>query len=285
MLSQRRSKKEKRETCIKFIIVTAGACVMLYPLVWMVSSSFKPEILIFRELGLIPTEITLDNYLLGWSSMPGINFTLFFRNTLLLVLFCIIGNIISCSMTAYAFARLDLIGKKIFFGILLVTMMLPFHVVLLPRFIIFTKLGWVNTYLPLIIPSFLAGNGFFCYMLIQFMRSIPRELDQAAIIDGCGPIQTYIRIIMPLCRSALALVMVLTLIWTWNDFFSQLIYIGNPKLFTVALGLRTFIDATGASYYGQLFAMSTVSLLPIILFFVFTQKQLMGGIAIQGLKG
>jgi multiple sugar transport system permease protein len=122
-------------------------------------------------------------------------------------------------------------------------------------------------------------------MLVQFMRGIPRDLDQAATIDGCGPAQIYLRIILPLCHSALALVTVLTLIWTWNDFFSQLIYIGNPQLFTVALGLRTFIDATGASNYGQLFAMSTVSLLPIIIFFVFAQKQLMGGIAIQGLKG
>lgn len=277
--------RDKRETVIKLLIVTAGACVMLYPLIWMVSSSLKPEVLIFKELGLIPAQITLDNYLSGWSSMPGINFTLFFRNTLLLVLFCIAGNVISCSMTAYVFARLKIFGEKIFFGMLLGTMMLPFHVVLLPRFIIFTRLGWVNTYLPLIVPTFLASNGFFCFMLVQFMRSIPRDLDQAATIDGCGPVQIYIRIIMPLCRSALALVMVLTLIWTWNDFFSQLIYIGNPRLFTVALGLRTFIDATGASNYGQLFAMSTVSLLPIILFFIFAQKQLMGGIAIQGLKG
>jgi multiple sugar transport system permease protein len=277
--------QSKSEVIIKLIVLVAGAFVMLYPLLWMVSSSFKPEATIFKQLGLIPAQVTLDNYIHGWSSMPGIDFTLFFKNTFALVIFCIIGNVISCSMTGYAFARLEMIGKKVFFGILLGTMMLPFHVVLLPRFLIFTKLGWVNTYLPLVIPTFLAGNGFFCYMLLQFMRSIPRELDQAATIDGCGPVQIYIRIIMPLCHSALALVMVLTLIWTWNDFFSQLIYIGNPKLFTVALGLRTFIDATGASNYGQLFAMSTVSLLPIIIFFIFAQKQLMGGIAIQGIKG
>jgi multiple sugar transport system permease protein len=267
------------------IVLIAGAFVMLYPLIWMVSSSFKPEVLIFKQPGLIPTAFTLDNYIYGWSSMPGIDFTLFFKNTLTLVIFCIIGNVISCSMTGYAFARLELIGKNVLFAVLLGTMMLPFHVVLLPRFIIFTRLGWVNTYLPLIVPSYLAGNGFFCYMLAQFMRGIPRDLDQAATIDGCGPVQIYLRIILPLCHSALALVMVLTLIWTWNDFFSQLIYIGNPQLFTVALGLRTFIDVTGASNYGQLFAMSTVSLLPIIIFFVFAQKQLMGGIAIQGLKG
>jgi multiple sugar transport system permease protein len=275
----------KTATIIKTAVLIAGAFVMLYPLIWMVSSSFKPEVLIFKQPGLIPTAFTLDNYIYGWSSMPGIDFTMFFKNTLTLVVFCVIGNVISCSMTGYAFARLELIGKNVLFAVLLGTMMLPFHVVLLPRFIIFTRLGWVNTYLPLIVPSYLAGNGFFCYMLVQFMRGIPRDLDQAATIDGCGPVQIYLRIILPLCHSALALVMVLTLIWTWNDFFSQLIYIGNPQLFTVALGLRTFIDATGASNYGQLFAMSTVSLLPIIIFFVFAQKQLMGGIAIQGLKG
>jgi multiple sugar transport system permease protein len=275
----------KIEIIIKVILLAAGALLMLYPLFWLVSSSFKPEVLIFREMGLIPTAFTLDNYIYGWSSMPGINFALFFKNTLALVAFCITGNIVSCSMTGYAFARLELIGKNLLFAVLLGTMMLPFHVVLLPRFIIFTKLGWVNTYLPLIVPSFLAGNGFFCYMLVQFMRGIPRDLDQAATIDGCGPVQIYLRIILPLCHSALALVTVLTLIWTWNDFFSQLIYIGNPQLFTVALGLRTFIDATGASNYGQLFAMSTVSLLPIIVFFIFAQKQLMGGMAVQGLKG
>jgi multiple sugar transport system permease protein len=267
------------------LIIIAGAAIMLYPLAWMIASSLKPEALIFRELGLIPSAITFDNYLKGWSSMPGINFTLFFRNTFILVFFSIIGNAVSCSMTGYAFARLEIIGKNILFGILLGTMMLPFHVVLLPRFLIFTKLGWVNTYLPLIVPTFLASQGFFCYMMAQFMRGIPREMDQAATIDGCGPVQIYLRITMPLSRSALALVMVLTMIWTWNDFFSQLIYIGNPRLFTVALGLRTFIDATGASNYGQLFAMSTITLLPIIIFFIFAQKQLMGGIAVQGLKG
>jgi multiple sugar transport system permease protein len=139
--------------------------------------------------------------------------------------------------------------------------------------------------LPLIVPKFLATEGFFCFMLVQFMRGIPRELDQAATIDGCGPVQIFIRIMIPLCKSALALVVVLTIIWTWNDFFSQLIYIGNPALFTVALGLRLFIDGTGVSVFGQLFAMSIISLMPIIIFFFLAQNNLMGGIAIQGLKG
>jgi multiple sugar transport system permease protein len=262
-----------------------GAFIMLYPLLWLLASSLKPEQEIFTSVGLIPKQLTFENYIQGWASHSGINFSIFFRNTFILVLFCVLGNIISCSMTAYAFARLELIGKKVLFAILLVSMMLPFHVVLIPRFIMFTRLGWVNTYLPLIVPKFLATEGFFCYMMVQFMRGIPRELDQAAIIDGCGPIQIFIRIMIPLCKSALALVVVLTIIWTWNDFFSQLIYIGNPVLFTVALGLRLFIDGTGVSVFGQLFAMSIISLIPIIVFFFLAQNNLMGGIAIQGIKG
>ena len=277
--------KQSRKIYMRVLGLTLGAFVMLYPLLWMLASSFKPELEIFRNTGLIPQQLTFEHYIKGWSSYTGIDFSLFFRNTFILVLFCILGNVISCSMTAYAFARLEYIGKSVLFAVLLVSMMLPFHVVLIPRFIMFNRLGWVNTYLPLIVPKFLAVEGFFCFMLVQFMRGVPRELDMAAIIDGCGPVQIFIRIMIPLCRSALALVVILTIIWTWNDFFSQLIYIGNPLLFTVALGLRQFIDCTGLTSFGELFAMSTVSLMPIIIFFFLAQDNLMGGIAIQGLKG
>jgi multiple sugar transport system permease protein len=258
---------------------------MLYPLLWMISSSFKPESLIFKEMGLIPSQVTFENYTQGWSGKAGLNFTVFFRNTIFLVILCIIGNLVSGTMTAYAFARLRFVGKNVLFGILMVSMMLPFHVVLLPRFFIFTKLGWVDSYLPLVVPKFLATEGFFCYLLVQFMRGIPRELDEAATVDGCGPIQLFLRIILPLCKSSMVLVVVFTLIWTWNDFFSQLIYIGNPNKFTVALGLRTFIDATGVSHYGQMFAMSVATLIPILIFFIMAQKQLIEGVATTGLKG
>jgi multiple sugar transport system permease protein len=251
----------------------------------MISSSFKPEDLIFREMGLLPSKVTLENYIQGWSGKAGLNFTIFFKNTILLVAMCVLGNLFSCAFAGYAFARLRFVGKNVLFAILMVSMMLPFHVVLLPRFFIFNKLGWVNTYLPLIVPKFLATEGFFCYMMVQFMRGIPRELDEAATVDGCGPIQLFWRIILPLCKSPMVLIIVFTLIWTWNDFFSQLIYVGKPELFTVALGLRTFIDATGVSHYGQMFAMSTATLIPILVFFVVAQKQLLEGVATTGLKG
>ena len=278
-------RREQMYGTIKLVLLILGAFIMLYPLLWLLSSSLKPEKIIFKEVGLIPSQITLENYINGWNGLSGINFGVYFKNTIFLVLLCIAGNLITCSMTGYAFARLNFLGKNLLFSVLMVSMMLPFHVVLLPRFVMFNALGWNDSYLPLVVPKFLATEGFFCYMMVQFMRGIPRDLDEAARVDGCGTVQTYFRIIMPLCKSAVTLVTVLTLIWTWNDFFSQLIYIGNPDLFTIALGLRTFIDATGVSNYGQLFAMSIVSLLPIVFFFVIAQKQIMEGVAMQGIKG
>ena len=278
-------RRERMYGTIKLVLLILGAFIMLYPLLWLLSSSLKPEKIIFKEVGLIPSQITLENYINGWNGLSGINFGVYFKNTIFLVLLCIAGNLITCSMTGYAFARLNFLGKNLLFSVLMVSMMLPFHVVLLPRFVMFNALGWNDSYLPLVVPKFLATEGFFCYMMVQFMRGIPRDLDEAARVDGCGTVQTYFRIIMPLCKSAVTLVTVLTLIWTWNDFFSQLIYIGNPDLFTIALGLRTFIDATGVSNYGQLFAMSIVSLLPIVFFFVIAQKQIMEGVAMQRIKG
>lgn len=278
-------KKRKLLLQIKLVVLVLCAFVMLYPLLWMISSSFKPEDIIFKNMGIIPAKVTLDNYIQGWSGKAGLNFTIFFKNTLLLVILCVAGNLFSCSLTAFAFARLKFFGKNVLFAILMISMMLPFHVLLLPRFFIFTKLGWVDSYLPLVVPRFFATEGFFCYLMVQFMRGIPKELDEAATVDGCGQVRLFLKIILPLCKSAATLIMVFTFIWTWNDFFSQLIYIGNPQLFTVALGLRTFIDATGVSHYGQMFAMSAATLIPILIFFIAAQKHILEGIAASGIKG
>src|SRR5690606_34336409 len=195
------------------------------------------------------------------------------------------GTLISSSMAAYAFARLDFNLKAAFFAVMFGTMMLPFHVTLIPRYVIFYRLGWVDSYLPLTVPSFFAVNGFFIFLMVQFMRGIPVELDHAAKVDGCGPIQVYLRIILPLSMPALVTAAIFTFIWTWNDFFSQLIYISNPKLYTIALGLRAFQDATSASSFGQMFAMSILSLAPIFLFFIAAQKLLIEGITTTGMKG
>jgi multiple sugar transport system permease protein len=173
----------------------------------------------------------------------------------------------------------------LFFIIMLGTMMLPMHVTLIPRYIMFFKFGWIDTYLPLIVPAYFATQGFFVFLIVQFIRGIPRELDEAATVDGCSPIQIYTRIILPLALPALVTTTIFSFIWSWNDFFSQLIYISNPAKFPIALGLRAFMDFTSRSAYGQLFAMSLLSLIPIILLFTFSQKLLIEGIATSGLKG
>ncbi|WP_010277891.1 carbohydrate ABC transporter permease [Paenibacillus senegalensis] len=270
---------------ITYVVVTVTALILVYPLLWMLSSSFKPESLIFREMGIWPTGFTLENYKYGWRGVAGVTFTTFYLNTFFIVGLAIIGNVLTCSMAAYAFSRIDFTLKKTLFAAMLVTIMLPYHVVLIPQYMIFHQLGWVNTYLPLTVPKFLASDAFFIFLMVQFIRTLPQELDQAAIVDGCNPVQIYTKIILPLLTPAVVTTTIFTFIWTWNDFFSQLIYISSPRLFTVSLGLRMFLDSEGTSNWGAMFAMSMVSLLPVLLFFVFFQRLIIDGIATSGLKG
>ncbi len=172
---------------IKFIILLLGAFVMLYPVLWMVSSSFKPNAMIFTDVSLWPSKITFENYMEGWRGFAGITFDVFFGNSFVIVFFAILGNVVTCSMAAYAFARLNFTMKPVLFAIMLSTIMLPHHVVLIPQYILFDWLGWVDTFLPLIIPKFLAMDAFFIFLIVQFIRGLPRELDNAARVDGCGP--------------------------------------------------------------------------------------------------
>jgi multiple sugar transport system permease protein len=264
--------------------IIIGGFIMLYPLIWMFISSFKENTEIFTNPSLIPTTITFENYVQGWKGVSGVTFGTFFANIFYITCFSIIGTLISCSMAAYAFARLEFALKKIFFAIMLTTLMLPFHVTIIPQYIMFNSFGWVNTYLPLIVPKFF-GDGFFIFLIVQFIRSLPRELDQAASIDGCGQIRMYWYLILPLTVPALITTTIFTFIWTWNDFFSQLIYISDIRLFTVALALRLFTDSMGESSWGPMFAMSILSLIPVFLMFVFFQKYLIEGIAAGGIKG
>lgn len=267
------------------VIVLFGALLMIYPMLWMIGSSLKPEQLIFRQLGLWPEQFTFDHYAQGWKGFSKITFATFLTNSAMIAVVSIIGNVLTCSLAAYAFARLRFALKKTWFAIMLISMMLPYHVVLIPHYILFDSIGWVNTYLPLTVPKFLASDSFFIFLMVQFIRTIPGELDQAAWMDGCGPYRLYSAVIFPLLLPAIVTTIIFTFIWTWNDFFSQLIYISDPKMFTVSLALRAFMDATGQSSYGQLFAMSMVTLIPIFIVFVGSQKLLIEGISTTGLKG
>ncbi|MCU1517493.1 MAG: binding-protein-dependent transport system inner rane component, partial [Pseudarthrobacter sp.] len=183
-----------------------------------------------------------------------------------------------------AFARLEFTVRKLFFALMLCTLMLPGHELLVPQYIIFSQLGWLDTYLPLIVPNFMATNAFFIFLMVQFMKALPKELDDAAQIDGCGPFRTFLRVIMPLCIPAMATTAIFTFISTWNEFFGPLLYIQNQDLYTVPLALRAFMDSEGQSMWGPMFAMSVVSIAPIIGFFIAGQKYLINGIATTGLK-
>jgi multiple sugar transport system permease protein len=265
------------------VALAVSALVMLYPLIWMVVSSLRPGNEIFREPGLLVKDLRIENYRLGWNALTE-PFTRYLLNSAAVVLGAVLGNLVSCSMAAYAFARLEFVGKKFWFAIMLLSIMLPIHVVIVPQYILFSQAGWINTFLPLIIPKFLATDAFFVFLMVQFIRGIPRELDEAARIDGCGRGGIFLRVILPLMVPALATTTIFTFIWTWNDFFSQLIYLTDPKMYTVPVALRSFVDATAESSWGSMFAMSVVSLVPIFLAFLLGQRFLIKGIATTGIK-
>lgn len=269
---------------LRHLLIIVIGLAMLYPVLWLLASSFKPNQDIFTNTGLWPSTWTLDNYRNGWEGFQGITFARFFGNSALVSVLAVLGNIITCSFAAYAFARLEFRFKKIWFAMMLVTIMLPYHVTLVPQYIIFSELHWINTYLPLFLPKWLAHDSFFILLMVQFIRGIPKELDESATIDGCSQQKLYFRIIMPLLAPALITTAIFTFIWTWDDFFSQMIYLSDIKLFTVQLGIRALFDPSGTSDWGALMAISVLSLVPITLIFLIFQRYFLDGIATTGLK-
>jgi multiple sugar transport system permease protein len=279
----KRSGRSRAVGAGKHVLLVAVGLVMLYPLLWMVASSLRPDEEIFRSAGLIIAEPRLSNYQDGWDAL-GQPFSRFVLNSLMVAIGCILGNLVSCSMAAYAFARLEFRRRRLFFATMLMTIMLPIHVVIVPQYIMFNELGWTNTFVPLILPKLLATDAFFIFLMVQFIRGLPRELDEAARIDGAGHPKIFLRIILPLMTPALATTAIFTFIWTWNDFFSQLIYLTDPDVYTVPVALRSFVDTSSSSSWGELFAMSVVSLLPVLVVFLFGQRYLVRGIATTGIK-
>ena len=277
------SRAARSKALMKHAILILAGGLMIYPLLWMVVSSLRANELIFREPGLWLNSLEMGNYTDGWSALTH-PFGHYMLNSAVVVLGSILGNLISCSMAAYAFARLQFSGKKLFFGIMLLTIMLPFHVVIVPQYILFSQIGWVNTFWPLLVPKFLATDAFFVFLMVQFIRGIPKDLDEAARIDGAGHPRIFLRVILPLMVPALATTTIFTFIWTWNDFFGALIYLTDPDMFTVPVALRAFVDSQSATSWGSLFAMSIVSLLPVFLVFLFGQRFLIKGIATTGIK-
>lgn len=269
---------------IRHVLLVAMLVVMLYPMIWMLGASFEPSAQIFVNAGLLPRTWTFANYQHGWFPLKDLSFTQLFANSLIIACLAVVGNVCTCTMAAYAFARLDFRFRTILFAVMLLTIMLPYQVLIIPQYILFLHFGWLNTYLPLVVPRFLAVDAFFVFLMVQFIRGLPRELDEAAIMDGCGHAQLFLRITVPLCLPAMATTAIFTFINSWNDFLGPLLYLTKPSMYTVPLGLNLFIDSSETSQWGPLFAMSVVSLIPIFIIFMAFQRLLTQGIATTGIK-
>ena len=274
-----------RHTLTHLFIIVLGLA-MIYPVLWMIVSSFKPNNLIFSDPGLIPKAVTIENYITGWKGYAGTSFGRFFANSLLMCTGAVVGNLIACTMAAYAFARLKFVGRGFWFAVMMLTLMLPGHVTIVPRYILFNTFGWVGSFLPIVVPKFLATDAFFVFLLVQFIRSLPKELDDAALIDGCGTVGVFLRIIVPLAAPALVTTALFTFLWTWDDFFNHLLYLTNPPIYSVSRALRTFVgDAGAVSNWGAALAMSTLSTVPPFILFFSLQKYFVQGITTTGIKG
>ncbi|MCK1806860.1 MULTISPECIES: carbohydrate ABC transporter permease [Micromonospora] len=272
---------------LRLVVLVAIVAVVLYPLFWMLGTSVKSQAEIVNNVGLLPEVFTPGNYVDGWTNFD-ISFGRFFLNSAVVSALTVVGNALSCLLAAYALGRLRFRLRKLWFTVMIGTLLLPGHVLIVPQYILFRSLGLVGgdwPYLPLLVPQFLATEAFFVFLMVQFMRGIPRELDEAATIDGASPYGVFRHVILPLSRPALVTTAIFSFIWTWNDFFRQLVFLSSLEDYTVPVALTLFIDSTSQSAVGPMFAMSVLSLLPVFLFFLAFQRMLVEGINTSGLKG
>lgn len=279
-----KSKKRVREAFSYGRMILIGL-IMIYPLVWMFFASFKSNDEIFGSLSLLPKSFSLEPYIKGWQGSGGITYTKFFINTFLLVIPTTLFTVISSTLVAYGFTRFQFKGKKVLFGILISTLMLPNAVIIIPRYTIFRTLNVLDSYWPFYLAAIFACYPFFVYMLIQFMRGLPYELDESAYIDGCGTFKVLYRILLPLLKPAIFSAGLFQFLWTYNDYFNSLIYINTVKKFTVSLALRLSIDAESVIQWNQVMAMACGAVLPVVFLFFIAQKYFVEGISTTGLKG
>lgn len=265
--------------CILFALTS------LYPILWMAASSLKDSSKVFVDAAnLIPWDFKIENYVNGWKGFGGISFSIFFKNTFVIVLLSVLGTVVACPFVAYGFARLEFPFKNVCFLTILVSLMLPGQVVMVPQYIMFNKLGWLNTYWPLILPLWF-GSAFFIFQHMQFIRSVPAELDEAAFLDGAGRFKVYTNVILPLIKPSLVTSIIFQFYWKWDDFFGPLIYLTSPKKYALSVALRLFSDPTSMTDWGAMFAMGLLSLVPPVLLFFCFQKYIVEGISTSGLKG
>ena len=278
--------KKRIGTVVYHILVSLGAIVMIYPLLWMIMSSFKETSTVFTTAAsLIPQKFVIENYINGWRGFAGVSFAVFFKNSFIISVSATFGTLISSALVAYALQRLNFKIRPILFIAVLSTMMLPAQILMIPQYLWYNNLGWVGTYYPMILPYFFATQGFFVYLIMNFIQGIPKELDEAAKIDGCSYYGIFVRVILPLIVPSLITSAIFSFIWRWDDYLSALLYVTKTKMFPVAIALKNFTDPGSSSDYGAMFAMSTLSIIPAVIIFLIFQKSLVEGIAASGIKG
>ena len=278
--------KRKIGTVVYHVLVFLGGLVMIYPLLWMVMSSFKETSTVFTTASsLIPEKFILENYANGWKGFAGVSFATFFRNSFFIAVTATFGTLVSSAVVAYALKRLNFKLRGVLFVCVLSTMMLPAQILMIPQYLWYNTLGWTGTYLPMILPFWFATQGFFVYLIMNFIEGIPKDLDEAAKIDGCSYYGIFVKIIMPLIVPSLLTSAIFSFIWRWDDYLSALLYINKTKMYPVAMALKNFCDPGSSSDYGAMFAMSTLSIIPAVVIFLIFQKSLVEGIASSGIKG
>ncbi len=271
-------------TGLYWVVLLGVGATFFAPFLWMITTSLISQMQLAQasptELVWIPKPIVWGNYPRALTTFP---FLLYLRNTLFICLTAVVGTLFSCALPAYGFSLIQWRGRDAVFILVLSTIMLPSVVTMLPMFVLFRKLGWINTFLPLVVPPFF-GSAFYIFMLRQFFMTLPLELSDAARLDGCGDFSIFWRVVVPLTKPALATVALFTFIGAWMDFMGPLIYLNDERLYTLALGLLSFLGRYAADWSG-LMAASTVVILPIIVLFFFTQRTFIKGIVLTGIKG
>ncbi|MFC0329646.1 carbohydrate ABC transporter permease [Paenibacillus sepulcri] len=268
-----------------YLVLIVFGFIMIYPLLWMAAASFRSNAEIYTSIGLIPKRVIWDGFVEGWKGSGQFTFGTFYANSFLLVVPTVIGTVVSSVLVAYGFTRFQFPLKKVLLAVMIATLMLPHAVLIIPRYLLFRNFGWLDSYLPFVVPAFLGGYPFFIFMMVQFIRGLPSELDESAKIDGCNSFTILTRILMPLCKPALFSVSIIQFIWLWNEFFNTLIYVNSVSKFTLQLALRMSIDATYDIQWNQIMAMSLLTMLPCMIIFFLAQKHFVEGISTTGLKG
>jgi multiple sugar transport system permease protein len=274
--------RTKIRKSISFIIVLVGALLFVLPFLWMLSSALKPEADLFTvPPQWIPDPFKWDNFIKSLTVLP---FHIYYRNTAIITISTIIGDVFTAALVAYGFARFRFFGRNILFVLVLSTIMLPPQVTIIPRFIIFRWLGWVDTFAPIILPAYFGGSAFYIFLLRQFFLTIPRELDDAAKIDGLGPFGIFTMIILPLSKSSLAIIAIFSFLFNWNDFWHPLVFLSSEQNYTLALGLYS-LQGHFFSTVSLLMAAAVMAMVPCLILFFVAQKYFIQGVVITGVKG